>query len=926
MAYVPRRPLLRYGFAVLAVLLATILTLSIPSIVERAVFILFFVAVALSAWYWGRGPGLLATGLSVIASAYLLLPPTLTFTVVAIEVLRLGVFVFVALLISTLTTARKEAVRAEVRLAAIVESTDDAVIGKTLDGVITSWNAAAGRLYGYTAAEAVGQPVSILVPPDQPDEWPLFMERLRRGERIANYETVRRRKDGALLTVSLTISPTRDADGEIVGASTIARDLTERRRVQGALRQNQELLHRLTQNLPNGSINVFDRDLRYLLAEGQGLAQVGLTTERLVGKTLAEVFPREDVERVEPFYRRALAGETVEFELAYGGQWYSVNAAPLQDEAGHSYAIIAIALNITERKRLEAELREQAEVVEAVNRVGQLLSAELDQHKLVQAVTDAATELCDARCGSFFYNVLDERGLSYMRYALSCVPAGTLAHFPRLRAADLFGPTFRGEGTVRIADVTRDPRYGKNSPYYGVPPDRLPVTSYLAVPVVSRQGEVLGGLFFGHPAAGVFTERHERIVEGLAAQAAIAMDNARLFEAVQKARDQAEAANRMKDEFIATVSHELRTPLTAILGWTRILRTDGLDAQTTARALEVIERNAGAQSQLIEDLLDISRIVTGRLSLDVRPVVLAPVIEAVLDATRLAAEAKQIQLRAAREQQPCVVAGDAARLQQVVWNLVSNAIKFTPKGGRVEVRLACNDGHAEIAVSDTGAGISPDFLPYVFERFRQADQTTSRKYGGLGLGLAIVRHLVELHGGTVAATSAGEGQGATFTVRLPLTGLRNADFGLRNDREAGAQSPIPNPQSEILSGVRVLVVDDDADTRDYLTLVLARNGAEAQAVGSTAEALAQLRQTHPDALVSDIGMPGADGYELIRQVRAYDAARGARTPAVVVTAYARAEDRTNASAAGYDAYLAKPVEPDELVARLAALTGRTSKG
>ncbi|HYY43273.1 MAG TPA: ATP-binding protein, partial [Pyrinomonadaceae bacterium] len=337
-------------------------------------------------------------------------------------------------------------------------------------------------------------------------------------------------------------------------------------------------------------------------------------------------------------------------------------------------------------------------------------------------------------------------------------------------------------------------------------------------------------------------------------------------------------------------------------------------------ALEVIERNASAQAQLIEDLLDISRVVTGRLRLDVRPVVLMPVVEAVLDATRLAAEARQIQLRPVLQPQPCVVAGDPARLQQIIWNLVSNAIKFTPPGGRVEVGLGCHDGHAEISVRDTGAGISPDFLPYVFDRFRQADQTTSRKHGGLGLGLAIVRHLVELHGGTVAAASAGEGQGATFTVRLPLTGLSHPDFGVRTEQQPAPDgAKADNTPSAILRGVRVLVVDDEADAREYIALMLTSYGAETQLAASTAEALVKFKQARPDVLISDIGMPDADGYELIRQVRAYEAGAGRHTPAVAVTAYARPEDRAKASAAGYDEHLAKPVEPADLVARLAAL-------
>src|SRR5205085_5619090 len=376
------------------------------------------------------------------------------------------------------------------------------------------------------------------------------------------------------------------------------------------------------------------------------------------------------------------------------------------------------------------------------------------------------------------------------------------------------------------------------------------------------------------------------------------------------------------DEFLATVSHELRTPLTAILGWSRLLHTTKVDEAIAQRASEVIERNARAQAQLIEDLLDISRIITGRLSLERRPVELAPVIETVLDSVRLAAEAKEIRLQATLD--ACVITGDAARLQQVVWNLLTNAIKFTPKSGEIAVELAHADGHAEINISDTGIGIAPDFLPFVFDRFRQADQTASRLFGGLGLGLAIVRHLVELHGGTVAVQSAGEGQGATFKVYLPLASIQNADFNLLKELDAADRaSASQQPQSAILAGVRVLVVEDDADTRDYLALILSRNGADVELAADADVALASFKQTPPDVLVSDIGMPGADGYELIRQVREFETQhQRARTPALALTAYARSEDRARAHAAGYETHLAKPIEPADLVNSLALLANR----
>jgi PAS domain S-box-containing protein len=443
---------------------------------------------------------------------------------------------------------------------------------------------------------------------------------------------------------------------------------------------------------------------------------------------------------------------------------------------------LSILRDVTERQRFAAALSAQADELAAVNRIGRLLSAELDVRKIVQALTDAATELTGARFGSFFYNVLDDQGASYMLYTLSGVPIEHFKDFPMPRATEIFGPTFRGEGVIRLGDVRTDPRYGKNSPYHGIPPGHLPVVSYLAVPVILRSGEVVGGLFFGHPEPNVFTERAERIVVGLAPQAAVAIENARLYQQAQRAiierdellareqaaRADAEAANRAKDEFLATVSHELRTPLNAILGWARMLRMGQLDEEMYARALETIERNARLQAQIVEDILDVSQIVTGKLRLKTQAVELGPVIEAATASLRPAAEAKRIEITFSSGGGGAVIRGDADRLQQVIGNLLTNAIKFTPAGGRVSVRLDREDDHARITVSDTGQGIRRDFLPFAFERFRQADSTSTRAHGGLGLGLAIVRHLVELHGGTVKAESLGEGTGATFTITLPL--------------------------------------------------------------------------------------------------------------------------------------------------------------
>jgi signal transduction histidine kinase/ActR/RegA family two-component response regulator len=392
---------------------------------------------------------------------------------------------------------------------------------------------------------------------------------------------------------------------------------------------------------------------------------------------------------------------------------------------------------------------------------------------------------------------------------------------------------------------------------------------------------------------------------------------------LEKARDDAETANRTKDEFLAVVSHELRTPLTPILAWTRMLRGEQLDQDQTQRALDTIERNVKAQAQLIGDLLDVSRIISGKLRLDVRAVDVAPVVEAAIESVRPTAEVKGIRLQTVVDPRAGLVSGDPDRLQQVFWNLLSNAIKFTPKDGRVQVELRRVNSQLQVAVSDTGKGISTEFLPYVFDRFRQADSSSTRSHGGLGLGLAIVRHLVELHGGQVRAESAGTGQGATFTVELPLAAVQRAPTPERV--HPTADTGMPFTPSPALTGLHLLVVDDDLDTLQILDAVLSRCGAEVRTAPSAADALDIMQGWHPDLLISDLGMPDEDGYTLLRKVRAMSAEHGGSIPALALTAYARVEDRVRALAAGFQMHVAKPIEPAELIAVVANLAAWTAR-
>jgi signal transduction histidine kinase/CheY-like chemotaxis protein len=385
----------------------------------------------------------------------------------------------------------------------------------------------------------------------------------------------------------------------------------------------------------------------------------------------------------------------------------------------------------------------------------------------------------------------------------------------------------------------------------------------------------------------------------------------------QQARAEAEAANRIKDEFLATLSHELRTPLTSLLGWANLLRSSERDDRLLEQGLEVIERNARSQAQLIEDLLDVSRIISGKLHLDVQPLDLRKTIEAAISVVRPAAEAKSILLTCANGPRVGAISGDSARLQQVVWNLLSNAVKFTPEGGRVDVILEQLNSHVRIKVSDNGKGIRPEFLPRVFDRFRQGDSSITRAYGGLGLGLAIVRHLVELHGGTVQAESEGEGQGSSFAVMFPLISSRSISGSYAITSPAEGDPGFLATTS--LEGLRVLVVDDEHDAVEIIGRVIAQSGADVRTCRSTHEALEMLREWKPDVLMSDIAMPGDDGYSLIHKVRSLSDESGGRIPAAALTAYARDEDRQLALAAGYQMHVSKPVSSRQLVATVAHL-------
>jgi signal transduction histidine kinase/CheY-like chemotaxis protein len=525
-----------------------------------------------------------------------------------------------------------------------------------------------------------------------------------------------------------------------------------------------------------------------------------------------------------------------------------------------------------------------------------LLEADGDIRRVACAHVDATKE-------SLAYEVRARHGFS--ETASQSAPAVV-----RSRRPALVSP-------ATSADVEREARNADQLEMFR----QIGVTSWMVVPMIARES-VLGAVTF---AVTESDRRYDlsdlRFAEAVVGQAAAAGDNVRLYRAAEAARAAAEAANRAKDQFLSTLSHELRAPLNAIFGWATILERGDLPAEESRRALQIILRNVNAQVRLIDELLDVARIGTGQIRLDVKPVDLRTVIGESVDSIRPSAEAKGVQLQAVLASPGGPVSGDPDRLRQVVWNLLSNAVKFTPKAGRVQVQLQRVDSHVEVVVSDTGVGIAAEFLPYVFDRFRQGDSSSTRTRGGLGLGLALVRSLVELHGGTVAVESPGEARGATFVVKLPLM--------VATIVEPAPAASAPEPLGAVaatpsLEGVRVLVVDDDLVAVDLTREILMRAGAEVWGCAGGSEAFPMLQQCHPDVLVSDIEMPTQDGYSLIRRIRALEPDQGGKTPAVALSAYSRPEDRIRSLMAGFNLHVSKPVAPSELVTVVASLAGRVS--
>ena len=705
-------------------------------------------------------------------------------------------------------------------------------------------------------------------------------------------------------------------------------EIAERRRVAEELRRSREELADFFENATVG-LDWVGPDGTILQANRAELDMLGYQREEYVGHDIAEF--HADPEAIEDILRHLSRRETlVDYPARLRAKDGSIRHVLINSnvlwEGDRFIHTRCFTRDITEAKRIEDErnqllvleqtarskAEEAAEIVRRLQTVTDTVLSHLALDDLLREMLGRIQEYLGADAAAIL--LVTEDG----KYLAGRIAIG-LEEEARVRV-----PMDRGVAG-RIA-ISRAPLIVDDLSKVEVVSSILSenVRSLVGAPLMIED-RVIGVIHVDTLEAHSFTQDDASLLQLAADRVAPAIEHARLYEAEQRARLEAEAANRMKDEFLATISHELRSPLHSILGWVTLLREGTLSEQATTRALETVERSARAQNRIISDLLDVSRIINGQLHLNVHTLEPAPVIEAGVEGVRPAADAKRIRIQMMLDSNAGPISGDSDRLQQIVWNLVSNAIKFTPSGGLVQVRLGRVDSHIEITVSDTGAGINPEFLPFVFDRFRQADSSSTRKAGGLGLGLAIVRHLVELHGGTVRAESEGIGRGAIFVVNLPLRISPASGLGEQRVHPAATLNAVELGCTPPLEGLRILVVDDETNARELVSAILARCEADVKTAASAAEALAILDggdQWRPDVLISDIEMPEADGYELMRHVRSLPSECGRRVLGVALTAHARVEDRMKAFAAGFQMHVPKPVEPAELLTVLGSVTGR----
>ncbi|HEV7746824.1 MAG TPA: PAS domain S-box protein [Pyrinomonadaceae bacterium] len=758
-------------------------------------------------------------------------------------------------------------------LGAIVESSGDAIISKDLNAIIESWNQGAERIFGFTAAEAIGRPITILIPDDRQNEETEILGRIKRGESVDHFETVRNRKDGSPIDVSITVSPIKNDRGEIIGASKIARDITESKRAQEQLQRALDFDQTVMLSMGEGLYTV-DTEGRLTFMNPAAQRIFGWSLDEIIGRHMHDVthhtyqdgrpFPREECAGLKVLREGKALTDHQDFFIRRDGTFFDVvySSSALRS-ADKLTGLVVVFRDITERKRAEEEIRFQARLLDAVE---QAVIA-TDVNGIIMFWNSFAETL-------YGWSAAEALGANI----LDLTPSPTLREKAgEILAALKSGKSWTGEFEVRRRDGTLFPALITDSP------------------IINVKGELVGFV-------GVSTDNTTR--------RQIEQERENLLGREREARAESEAANRLKDEFLATLSHELRNPLNVVIGYSEILRrsSENLNQSFVIKAAETIRRNALAQSQLVSDLLDLSRLQMGKLSLDRRPLSLSTVVTEAVETVSAEAREKGISIEVELGSEVLVVEGDAVRLAQITWNLLNNAVKFTSENGKIQVALKQDGEQGKLVVTDSGQGIAPEFLSHVFEMFRQQDASSSRRQGGMGIGLALVKQLTELHDGHVQAYSRGVDQGASFTVWIPL--FKAGSSGLKSER-VGATGA--------LRSKFILVVDDSTESTEMLGKLLEIEGAFVDLARNGAEALAIANRKRFDLVISDISMPEMDGYELLRELRKLP--QMGQVPAVALTGFGRDADIERAHAEGFAEHLTKPIDIDQLLVIVRRLTG-----
>jgi PAS domain S-box-containing protein len=836
-------------------------------------------------------------------------------------------------------------------LASIMASSADAIVGQRLDGAIVLWNAGAEHTYGWTASEMLGTSIRRVIPQDLEQELEFIFARVSEGERVRELLTRRLRKDGRVLDISLTVSPIRDGEGRVAGILTIERDVTRRRRIEAIVQGQRRMLEALTRtgNLVDGLRELLD-SLQGLTAGDVSPCVMLVNEERRILAPSASRLPARLLQPLRAGVHVAPGGHPAgeaafkrqavsipDFEEARGfdavrgaaleagfrsccsipilsteGQvrgtldlYRELAGDPRPDDLEVAGALAQTAALAIDRIETVRELRESREVLLALNSINARLAADLDVERIIHRATEEATRLLGAQMGAFFYGEIETEGLGFRLYGLAGEKAQQFASLPVPRNTPLFSQTLTGGALQRLDDVTEDPRYGKNEPNRGIPPVHPPVRSFMSAPVRSRSGEILGMFLFGHEEPARFSKWHEEILRGISAQTALTLDNARLFrQATERAAALAEA-DRRKDEFLATIGHELRGPLAAITAAIPVIEAG---AGADREAVEILDRQATHMKRLVNDLLEVSRITRGKILLKRETIDAREAVRQAVRAARHAAAERSQAIELTVSEEPAWISADAVRLEQIVGNLLGNALKFSPPRGLVRVSVGQDAQSMVLTVRDEGSGIPPKRLKAIFDMFVQGDDEQSRgTQGGLGLGLTLVRELVKLHGGGVAARSEGPGRGSEFEVRLP-----------RCEAPAPGAAPAPPPaKPALLPVLRILLVEDDIDAGRSMVLLLRHLGHKAVHVADGREALDRAASVRPDAALLDIGLPGMDGWEVAKRLREVPGMEALRLAAL--TGRGQPLDGHRSRQAGFDRHFVKPADPAELTAWLEAV-------